>query len=1056
MQTWAKRGFQTALVTGGLLMLGTGIASADEDVNPDRPASPMDASLDIPIKLHDNAFGTPFGQQDLHDIDQNIEISPQRIAGDGPAAPALHQAWGAVPAEQFRGNSATGNVAVPVDISGNAVAALGDAWVENDSAQTVASDRPVITSGHHDSFGGNVVALDYAAPIQITGNAMAAAADAQSTNTATQSATTQGDIETSGEEGTFAGNVIAPQGATPVQLNGNALAGGGTARTHSDTTTEALSGGSIQTMGRDGTASGNVAGTPVALPVTLNGQSFAAAGNADAIAASSTDTRAGDERPDVYNNPAYIETNGTDAVLSGMVAQPALAGPAALDCNSAAGVGNADADCATDATAAAGGGNRTWGDDSVIGGSVAHTPVAFPAQGFGNSTGAVGDSSSDTTNAVDSNAGGSTYTRGHDSTFGGLVAGIPVAGPLDLCATGAGAAGDAGVDCDNTSVTVAGGHTGTTGDNSVGGGNGALVPVALPIEGVGNTGNALGQADSSVTENKVSTAGGLGNTRDDEAVAAANLIHIPVAGPVQAFGNDAGAGSITRSFADMDTTATAGGDSHASGTGGTLSGNIVQGALAQPTQFFGNGGTAVSEGVATATNNTSSTAGGDVTTDAVDGSGSGNVVNAPVGSAAQLFGTSGAVLGDHDSIAGSSTDSTAGGDTTTDGGFGNISGNVLAAQAQPIAQGFGNAAAAAGGEATTVGTNDSVVTSGGDITSNGAFGRVAGNLFGVPTTGALRPHGHAIGDATADASAVSDNKAAGQVGGTTKTAGSSDRLSSINSQTPVLANLPIYDVPLELLADSMTYERRVSPIVASDEMPNIKNLPVGGLEATQMPSLSRASLPASKSDPMGDLLGGLTQGSGLLGGTSSLNQGTNPFGGNRARANPVPGQSHQLNIPLTGALKLPTNGLLNQTRSPRSNPVPDPVNQMARPMAAAITAPALGVLGGTVTSQRSDPNEVTAPIIGLLTQTPVGAVLGQRSNPTEVTTPIMGLLNKTPVGGALGQRANPVSGNETTAPIMGLLNKTPLGNATTRADRPVDGTINKATAPISGALAQTQ
>lgn len=37
MQTWAKRGIQTALVTGGLLMLGTGIASADEGGNPDSP-----------------------------------------------------------------------------------------------------------------------------------------------------------------------------------------------------------------------------------------------------------------------------------------------------------------------------------------------------------------------------------------------------------------------------------------------------------------------------------------------------------------------------------------------------------------------------------------------------------------------------------------------------------------------------------------------------------------------------------------------------------------------------------------------------------------------------------------------------------------------------------------------------------------------------------------------------------------------------------------------------------------------------------------------------------
>lgn len=43
MHTWVRRGLRTALVTGGLLMLGTGIASADENVNPDQPPSPVDA-----------------------------------------------------------------------------------------------------------------------------------------------------------------------------------------------------------------------------------------------------------------------------------------------------------------------------------------------------------------------------------------------------------------------------------------------------------------------------------------------------------------------------------------------------------------------------------------------------------------------------------------------------------------------------------------------------------------------------------------------------------------------------------------------------------------------------------------------------------------------------------------------------------------------------------------------------------------------------------------------------------------------------------------------------
>ncbi|WP_116203596.1 hypothetical protein [Amycolatopsis circi] len=48
MRNWTKHGLQTALVTGGLLMLGTGIASADENVNPDLPASPLDVHASTP------------------------------------------------------------------------------------------------------------------------------------------------------------------------------------------------------------------------------------------------------------------------------------------------------------------------------------------------------------------------------------------------------------------------------------------------------------------------------------------------------------------------------------------------------------------------------------------------------------------------------------------------------------------------------------------------------------------------------------------------------------------------------------------------------------------------------------------------------------------------------------------------------------------------------------------------------------------------------------------------------------------------------------------------
>src|SRR5690606_21236389 len=88
MQNWAKRGLQTALVTGGLLMLGTGIASADEKdaVNPDKPANPLDASLTIPIDIGNNAIGTPLGQVNLPEVKKTISTKPVTDALKGAAA----------------------------------------------------------------------------------------------------------------------------------------------------------------------------------------------------------------------------------------------------------------------------------------------------------------------------------------------------------------------------------------------------------------------------------------------------------------------------------------------------------------------------------------------------------------------------------------------------------------------------------------------------------------------------------------------------------------------------------------------------------------------------------------------------------------------------------------------------------------------------------------------------------------------------------------------------------------------------------------------------------
>src|SRR5687767_1986720 len=114
MQTWAKRGIQSAFVTGGLLMLGTGIASAQENVNPDAAPSPVDAGVSVPVLVDQNNLGTPVKNLNVPKIDRTI--STDRVTSAVPlrtAAPAAHPlikqastaAQGTAAQGLFRGNT---------------------------------------------------------------------------------------------------------------------------------------------------------------------------------------------------------------------------------------------------------------------------------------------------------------------------------------------------------------------------------------------------------------------------------------------------------------------------------------------------------------------------------------------------------------------------------------------------------------------------------------------------------------------------------------------------------------------------------------------------------------------------------------------------------------------------------------------------------------------------------------------------------------------------------------------------------------------------------------
>ncbi|HWM07123.1 MAG TPA: hypothetical protein VNP92_32700, partial [Actinophytocola sp.] len=935
MQTWAKRGLQTALVTGGLLMLGTGIASADEDVNPDKPASPLDVSLAAPVHFDNNALGTPLGQKNLPRVDKEIRVSGSDVVDSVPlagragttAAPAVANARDtaapvaarvtdqaqpvvdkvtaqatpvvdkvtgtatplvdkaaaasgksglamptlpAVPKPgvpdlhgAFAGNHVDGDLVVPFDVSGNAIALLGKAEVENESHQQYdGGHESVETNGSGGFVSGNVADLDWTLPVQITGNAVAGLGRASSTSSSSQEASTTSDVTSDGSKGVLSGNVLAGHGATPVQVTGNAIAGAGKSQSDSTAETSATSGGYVLTSGADSAGGGNIGGAPVATPVEVNGNGIAGLGKANAESESTADAKAGKERRGKYGVPTYLETNGDPALAAGNVVQPAASGPALLCGNAGAAAGGATADCASGSQTDAGGTNRSTGEGSIASGAIAHAPVALPVEGFGNAAAGIGKAKAQADNQVDSTAGGDSYTRGHDSVLSGTAVAPSASGPVDVFSNSAAGAGQASSTGNQDASASSGGNTGTTGDNSAGGGNMGTVPLALPSETFGNAAAAVGGADASATETKESDSGGGCNTDDDHGLLASNLVTTPVAGAAQAFGNGAGAVAFTDANAVTDNEVTAGGKNKATGKGGVGSGNIGQLPVSAPAQVFGTGASGLAAGEQTAVADTDTTAGGNATSDGSNGAGSGNVVTAPVGAAGQAFGESAAALGLNESAASSETDSTAGGDTETDGTHGLISGNVAAPQTMPVAQSFAAVASGVGGVNSSQADNDTEATSGGDIETAGDEGFLSGNLADVPAAAVAQPFGDAVAAVASHSAAEGTSETEGAVGGTSTTSGQFGSLSGIDGTVPVGANAPVYDVPAEVLAQAVTDSANSSDLSVGEGEPQL-NMPVsGGLSPTELPSLLPMPGRAMPRDPFAGSFSGMLTGFG--------------------------------------------------------------------------------------------------------------------------------------------------------------------------------------------------
>ncbi|MTD56182.1 beta strand repeat-containing protein [Amycolatopsis pithecellobii] len=898
MQTWAKRGIQTALVTGGLLMLGTGIASADENVNPDTPAGPLDLTVSVPVDISKNAVGTLGKQVNLPEVHKEISTKPvtdklnqalapvARTEAFKSAAPAvgaanqvtskataataqLGQSLGKAGAKRadapsvestgdpFMGNKIVGNLAVPIQITGNALGVLGNASVDSDETQTYEHNSDVNTSGAGGGLAGNVVNLDWALPVQISGNALGLGGSGKTSGSAKQSATTSGDTTTDGTNGGLAGNVIAPQGATPVQVSGNALGWFlGHAETDFSGDSQACSGGSIETHGSKGAGTGNVAGVPLAVPLKASNNAVSWGGDADSAGSANADAYAGGVKPGLNDIPSYIQTDGDESFLAGNIVQPQGAVPGTVVGNAAAWVGNSVAGSGADrqatnlgSVAQAGGFSSTSGENAAGSGNIADAPAALPVEVFCVGGTWIGNAhAGGCDNTVDATAGSGTYTSGNGSFIGGNSADVQPAGTAEVFGVGGSWIGNASGSATETKTVKAGGYNGSQGNDSSGSGNVAQVPVAVPAEIFGVGGSWIGQGSGTASETKDVTAGGGGNTQDDHGAGSANLIAAPVSAPLQAFGIGGAWIGQGHGKASSDTTSTAGGHLNANGKEGFAAGNIGEVPVSLPAALHGIGGAWIGNGFGESENMTDSTAGGDATATGEGGSVAGNIVQVPAGAAAGVFGL-GAVWGGV--TGGDATNdvvSTAGGSSETNGDGGSIAGNVISGQLLPIAQVFGDAASLTG---VTHGSavNSTDVTSGGDITTSGVGGALSGDIFDLPVAAVAQVFGVAA-SLGGVAHAVADNTTTGTVGGTDTTSPTSVKaLSGVNKQLPIGVVAQVFDIPLGLLAVVSSETSNVTDISVAGHEPQI-NLPITTTElsATSLPKMPALPLSSARDD----------------------------------------------------------------------------------------------------------------------------------------------------------------------------------------------------------------
>jgi hypothetical protein len=391
MHAWIRRALCAAGLTGGLLLLGFGLAEA---------ASADDSG---PVTTGESGI--------------------------------------------LSGNQTDADARAPINLSGNQVTVIGqDNKVTSTGGSSTAggaggSGSPT-TSGEDGIGAGNQTDVDVLAPVNASGNQVTVIGQDNQAQSASGSAApssgTGSDLgTTTGKGGLLAGNQTALGLTPPINVSGNQVtvigqdnestALGGS--TTGATTGGGGAGGSAAaptTSGEDGIGSGNQTGIAVLAPIAATGNQVTVIGQDNTVSSTGGATTGS-----AGTGSGGATTSGENGLLAGNQTGVAVTAPVNASGNQATVIGEDNGLTSTGGTTTPGGssgpGQTTTGEGGIGSGNQTPVSVQVPVDVSGNQVTVVGEGNT-TTSSGGSSTGGTSPGGGTTSPPGGGVVSPPGSG----------------------------------------------------------------------------------------------------------------------------------------------------------------------------------------------------------------------------------------------------------------------------------------------------------------------------------------------------------------------------------------------------------------------------------------------------------------------------------------------------------------------------------------------------------------------------------------------------------------------------------------------------